>query len=118
MGRKFTIPYGLYRAHGFVSAPLATQTGFSEDDLNIFWEALERMFDHDRSAARGLMCTRKLIIFKHESKMGNSQAQRLFDLVNIKRNDENKPPREFADYTISVDKEHVPDGVQVIEKPS
>ncbi len=118
MGRKFTIPYALYRAHGFISAPLASQTGFSENDLNIFWEALEKMFDHDRSAARGLMCTRKLIIFKHDSKMGNSQAQKLFDLVSINRKDENKPPRDFTDYTISIAKNQIPNGVHLIERPS
>ena len=76
MGRKFTVPYGLYRAHGFVSAPLANQTGFSEADLDLFWEALENMFEHDRSAARGLMGTRKLFVFEHDSAMGNAPVQR------------------------------------------
>ncbi len=117
MGRKFTIPYGIYRAHGFISAPLASQTGFSENDLDIFWESLEKMFDHDRSAARGMMSTRKLIIFKHDSKMGNAQAQKLFDLVSIKRNDENKPARDFTDYTLFINRDQVPKGVTILERP-
>ena len=87
--------YGLYRAHGFISAPLAHQTGFSEDDLELFWEALENMFEHDRSAARGLMGTRKLIIFEHSSKMGNAPAQHLFDAVTVKRKDESRPARDL-----------------------
>ena len=81
MGRKFTVPYGLYRAHGFVSAPLANQTGFSTDDLDLLWEALDNMFEHERSAARGLMGTRKIFIFKHSSKMGNAPVQKLIDAI-------------------------------------
>jgi CRISPR-associated protein Csd2 len=104
MGRKFTIPYGLYRAFGFVSAPLANQTGFSEDDLALFWEALQSMFEHDRSAARGLMSAQRLIIFEHSSPMGNKPAQELFDRVKVERKDnESKPARNFSDYTISLD---------------
>ena len=116
MGRKFTVPYGLYRAHGFISAPLANQTGFSEDDLELLWEALERMFEHDRSAARGLMGTRKLIIFEHSSKMGDVSVQKLFDAVAVKRIDESKPARDFSDYTVSVAKDQIPQGVSLIEK--
>lgn len=116
MGRKFTVPYGLYRAHGFVSAPLANQTGFSEDDLNLLWEALEKMFDHDRSAARGLMGTRELIIFEHSSKMGDASVQKLFDTITVQRKDKSKPARDFSDYTISVDKNNIPQGVTLIEK--
>lgn len=116
MGRKFTIPYGLYRAHGFVSAPLANQTGFSEIDLELLWESLENLFEHDRSAARGLMGTRKLIIFEHSSKMGNISVQKLFDAVTVKRIDENKPAREFSDYIIAVDKEMIPPSVKLIER--
>lgn len=113
MGRKFTIPYGLYRVHGFVSASLAKQTGFTEEDLTIFWNALINMFDHDRSAARGEMAPRKLIVFKHESELGNAPAQLLFDQVTVKRNDETKPPRAFSDYTVTVGT--APAGVEIME---
>ena len=116
MGRKFTIPYGLYRAHGFVSAPLAQQTGFSEGDLELLWEALAMMFESDRSAARGLMGTRKLYVFEHSSKMGNTSVQPLFDAITVKRNDENKPARDFSDYTISVDTSKIPESVRLLEK--
>ena len=104
MGRKFTIPYGLYRAYGFVSASLANQTGFSEDDLALFWEALQSMFEHDRSAARGLMSAQRLIIFEHSSPMGNKPAQELFDRIKIERKDAGTgPARDFSAYTISLD---------------
>lgn len=115
MGRKFTVPYGLYRAHGFVSAPLANQTGFSTDDLELLWETLQNMFEHDRSAARGLMGTRKLIIFEHESKMGNAPVQKLFDAVTAHKIDENKPARDFSDYKISINEDTIPQGVKVLE---
>lgn len=115
MGRKFTIPYGLYRCHGFISAPLAAQTGFSEEDLNLFWEALINMFEHDRSAARGQMATRKLIVFKHESNMGNAPAHKLFDMVKVQSN--NSPVRNFEDYTVSVPQQNgMPAGVTIDEK--
>lgn len=115
MGRKFTIPYGLYEMHGFISAPLAKQTGFSEEDLNLFWDALINMFDHDRSAARGEMAPRKLIVFKHESELGNAPAQKLFDLVTVQKNESlaDAPPRAFSDYTVTVGKP--PAGVELIE---
>lgn len=100
MGRKFTVPYGLYRCHGFVSAPFAAQTGFSEDDLNLFWKALLDMFEHDRSAARGQMATRKLIVFKHDSSMGSTHAHKLFDMVKAVANA--NPVRDFSDYKISI----------------
>lgn len=116
MGRKFTVPYGLYRAHGFVSAPLANQTGFAESDLELLWEALENMFEHDRSAARGLMGTRKLIIFEHSSKMGDVSVQKLFDAITVKRIDEGKPARDFSEYLVSVAKEKIPQSVKLIEK--
>ena len=102
MGRKFTVPYGLYRAHGFVSAHLAAQTGFSEDDLKLFWESLQRMFDHDHSAARGLMTTRALIVFEHGSALGTQNAATLFERVDAKRVTEG-PARKFADYQITLD---------------
>ncbi len=113
MGRKTYIPYGLYEMHGFISAPLAQQTGFSEDDLKLFWDALLNMFDHDRSAARGEMATRKLIVFKHESKIGNAPAQKLFDLVNVEKNCGDLPPRSFSDYEVSIGE--APRGVEIIE---
>jgi len=100
MGRKFTVPYGLYRAHGFISAPLANQTGFSQEDLNLLWEALSNMFEHDRSAARGMMATRKLIVFKHDSAMGNTPAHMLFDKIKVEA--KTNPVRNFSDYTITV----------------
>lgn len=115
MGRKTYIPYGLYRNHGFISAPLAKQTGFSENDLDLFWEALLNMFDHDRSAARGEMSARKLIVFKHHSEIGNAPAQKLFELVKIERADESgKPPRSFSDYNVVIGK--APEKVEIIEK--
>ncbi|HNV36541.1 MAG TPA: type I-C CRISPR-associated protein Cas7/Csd2 [Rectinema sp.] len=104
MGRKFTVPYGLYRAYGFVSAPLAKQTGFSQEDLDLFWEALQNMFENDRSAARGLMGARRLIIFGHSSLMGNASAQELFDRVKVERaTDPTKPARDFSDYRVTLD---------------
>jgi len=115
MGRKAYVPYGLYRAHGFISAPLAKQTGFSEEDLSLFWDALKNMFDHDRSAARGEMATQKLIVFKHDSELGNAPAHKLFDLVRIDKKDESKPPRAFSDYDVVVDKSTVPQGVELLE---
>ncbi|MDD4592097.1 MAG: type I-C CRISPR-associated protein Cas7/Csd2 [Parabacteroides sp.] len=116
MGRKFTVPYGLYRAYGFISAPFANQTGFSEEDLELLWESLVNMFEHDHSAARGLMGTRKLIIFEHLSKMGDVPVQQLFDAVTVKRNDESKPARDFSDYIISIDKNMIPQTVSIIER--
>lgn len=113
MGRKSIVPYGLYRCHGFISAPLAGQTGFSEADLALFWEALTNMFDHDRSAARGEMASRALVVFKHDSAMGNAPAHKLFDLVTVERtSDEAMPPRSFDDYAVKVDAA-VPAGVTV-----
>lgn len=116
MGRKFTVPYGLYRAHGFISASLANQTGFSTDDLELLWEALENMFEHDRSAARGIMSTRKLIVFEHDSKMGNAPAHKLFDEVIVERKDQNKPARDFSDYTVTINRDNIPQGVSVHER--
>lgn len=114
MGRKATVPYGLYVCHGFISASLAKQTGFSEEDLELFFEALKNMFDVDRSAARGLMSAQKLIVFRHDSVLGNAPANKLFDLVKIKKNTE-AAPRSFSDYVVSIDKDSVPNGVTVEE---
>ncbi len=113
--RKAIIPYGLYEVHGFISAPLAKQTGFSEDDLKLFWDALLNMFDHDRSAARGEMAPQKLIVFKHDSALGNAPAQKLFNLVTVEKNCDEKPPRSFSDYTVTVDKDNCPQGVTIDE---
>lgn len=101
-GRKATVPYGLYVCHGFISANLAKQTGFTEEDLNLFFEALKNMFDHDRSAARGLMSAQKLIVFKHESALGNAPANQLFDLVQVVKKEGVDVPRAFADYEVKV----------------
>ncbi|MGB9751229.1 type I-C CRISPR-associated protein Cas7/Csd2 [Roseiflexus castenholzii] len=120
MGRKHIVPYGLYRAEGYVSAKLANDptkgTGFSEEDLNLFWEALINMFEHDRSAARGKMATRKLFVFKHESDLGNAPAHKLFELIKVQRKPEANPPRSFSDYEVTVDKAGIPQGVELIEK--
>ena len=112
MGRKATVPYGLYVCYGFVSAKLAQQTGFSEEDLELFWQALKNMFDNDRSAARGLMSARSLIVFKHNSELGNAPANELFDLVKVEKTCDGVP-RSFADYKVSLDKDAVPNGVAV-----
>jgi CRISPR-associated protein Csd2 len=102
MGRKHTVPYGLYVAHGFVSSFLAKQTGFSDDDLAVLWDALSSMFEHDRSAARSEMATRGLYVFKHDSELGNAPAHKLFDLIQVKRsNGSEGPPRSFSDYSVT-----------------
>ena len=134
MGRKNTVPYGLYVSHGFISAHLAAQTGFSEDDLELLWHALcgrssvdkpveDSMFEHDRSAARGLMATQKLIVFKHAKPLGNAPAHKLFELVKIERSgktkeEKEKPARDISDYSITPIEEikkGCPSGVEVIE---
>lgn len=104
MGRKHTVPYGLYRAHGFVSAFLARQTGFDEADLDLLWQSVEQMFEHDRSAARGEMSTRGLYVFEHTSELGNAHAHALFDRLTVTRNgDGNAPVRDFGAYSVSFD---------------
>jgi len=132
MGRKHIVPYGLYRAHGFVSAPLASHpvkgTGFSDDDLDLLFEALLNMFEHDHSAARGEMATRKLIVFRHASALGNAPAHALFDRVKTLRVhkgirheigdealDTAPPARSFSDYAITIDRDGLPAGVEVLE---
>lgn len=117
MGRKHIIPYGLYRVHGYVSAKLAERTGFSEDDLALLWRSLINMFEHDRSAARGEMSTRKLVVFKHDHPMGNAPAHVLFDSVQVKRVEgtENTPARHYSDYQIHIASESLPSGVTVEE---
>jgi CRISPR-associated protein Csd2 len=111
MGRKYTVPYGLYLAHGFVSAHLANLTGFSEEDINLFWEALQNMFEHDRSAARGMMSTQGLYVFEHSTALGNAPAHKLFERIKIERKPESEgPARSFEDYTVTVDESGL-DGV-------
>jgi CRISPR-associated protein Csd2 len=115
MGRKHIVPYGLYVSHGFISAPLAEKTDFNEEDLSLLWDALINMFEHDRSAARGMMSSRKLYIFKHDNKLGNAPAHKLFDLINIERAEGSiGPARAFKDYSVRVGE--VPTGVTLIEK--
>lgn len=115
MGRKFTVPYGLYRENGFINPFFADQTGFGEDDLALLWEALKNMFDLDRSAARGLMASRKLIVFKHKDKLGNAPASVLLDAVKIEKKADVEVPRDFSDYTVTIDKSKIPEGIEVIE---
>lgn len=115
MGRKFTVPYGLYRAHGFVSAHLAKQTGFGSDDLELFWEALERMFDHDRSAARGEMTTRGLYVFEHDSELGNAPAHALFERIAVRTKNDG-PVREFSDFAVDIAADGLPAGVHLIKR--
>lgn len=114
MGRKHIVPYALYRVEGYVSAPLAERTGFSDEDLELFWEALINMFDHDHSAARGKMSTCKLFIFEHQSRLGNAPAHRLFDCIKVARKDPDSPARSFDDYEVTVDRTSIPDGVHLI----
>lgn len=116
MGKKNYIPYGLYRAEGYVSALLANKTGFDEDDLKLLWDAILNMFEHDHSAARGKMCMRKLIIFKHESPLGNAPSNVLFDKVKVTRKPEAEVGRSYDDYIVEIDKTPVA-GVEIIEKP-
>lgn len=113
MGRKATVPYALYMCHGFISANLAQQTGFTCDDLQLLWDALKNMFDNDRSAARGMMSARRLITFTHESAYGNAPANRLFDLVHVQRKNADKPTRAFSDYNITVDT--MPEDIKGVE---
>ena len=128
MGRKHIVPYGLYRAHGFISAKLAERTGFSDADLDLLIEAMQNMFEHDRSAARGEMAARKLVIFKHASALGNAPAHKLFDLVHVGRNvdgelrepgdprlDNLPPARRYDDYLVQIDR-RLPEGVEIIER--
>jgi CRISPR-associated protein Csd2 len=115
MGRKNLIPYGLYRCHGFISAYLARETGFSDDDLALFWQALTQMFDHDRSASRGTMAPQKLVVFKHASALGNAPAHKLFERVTVAKKADVTAPRSFADYIVTVNRDGLPAGVEVTE---
>jgi CRISPR-associated protein Csd2 len=117
MGRKYTIPYGLYQGQGFISPQLARQTGFSTADLELFWESLTGMFELDRSAARGLMATRKLIIFQHESELGSAPAHQLIERVKVGRLDKNRPARSFSDYQVNILRDGLPKGITIVERP-
>lgn len=114
MGRKHTVPYGVYVAHGFVSSFLAKQTGFGEDDLELLWQALSQMFEHDRSAARGQMSTRGLYVFKHSSELGDAPAHALFERIKVRKAPTVDVPRAFADYEVSVDQTDMPTGVSLV----
>jgi len=111
MGRKTLIPYGLYRAHGFYNPHLGEKTGFSGEDLGLFWEALQKMWDLDHSASRGLMACRGLYVFTHDSKLGEAPAHRLFDLIDVHKKDGVKAPRSFSNYVVDVDEGNLPPGV-------
>ena len=115
MGRKSIVPYGLYRAEGYVSANLARKvTGFSEEDLELLWEAIINMFEHDHSAARGKMAVRELIVFKHSKELGDCPAYKLFDAVEVKRQDGVEYARKYSDYSVAIYKEQIPETVEVI----
>jgi CRISPR-associated protein Csd2 len=120
MGRKHIVPYGLYRVEGYISAKLANDptkgTGFSEEDLSLIWEALVNMFEHDHSAARGKMATRKLFVFKHDSDLGNAPSHLLFERVRVERKPGAVTPRSISDYTVTVNRADFPQGVELIEK--
>jgi CRISPR-associated protein Csd2 len=121
MGRKHIVPYGLYKTHGFISGRLANDvkkgTGFSEADLALVWEALGNMFDHDRAAARGEMTARGLIVFKHESDLGNAPAHKLLERVTVTRAEDDGPPRGFGDYTVTIDEADLPAGISIERRP-
>ena len=112
MGRKYIVPYALYRCEGYVSANLARKTtGFSHEDLELLWQAILNMFEYDRSAARGKMAVRELIVFKHDSELGSAPAHKLFDLVKVQKNEGVDTPHGYSDYTVAVDESRLPDGV-------
>jgi CRISPR-associated protein Csd2 len=117
IGRKFTVAYGLYLAHGFVNPFLAAQTGFSDVDLELLWEALKNVFQFDQSAARpaGSMAAQKLIVFKHATNLGNAPSHKLFDRVKIQRKDTSQPARSFSDFELKIDRTDLPQGVELIE---
>lgn len=114
MGRKSIVPYALYRAEGYISANLARRvTGFSEDDLSLLWEAIINMFEHDHSAARGKMAVRELIVFKHSKELGDCPAYKLFDAIEVKKNDDVQYPRKYQDYMVTIHEEQIPDSVEM-----
>jgi len=116
MGRKDIVPYGLYRAHGFISAAFAKQTGFSDEDLELLFKSLEEMLDHDHSAARGEMNPRALLVFKHDNQLGNAPSHKLFEAVTVNKKDDVEVPRSFTDYEVSIDEAAIPSGVTLIRR--
>ena len=117
MGRKMIVPYALYRAEGYISANLARKvTGFTEDDLELLWEAIINMFEHDHSAARGKMAVRELIVFKHSKELGDCPAYKLFDAIDVNRKEDVEYPRKYTDYTVAIHEEQIPETVEVIRK--
>jgi len=119
MGRKFTVPYGLYRVHGYINPHLAAQTGFDDngEDLNLFWTSLKQLFENDRSAARGEMSPQSLVVFKHESKLGNAPANKLFERVTVRNHTpDGTPARRFGDYTVTIDDSNLPEGISIERK--
>ena len=119
MGRKFTVPYALYRAHGFVNPFLAEQTGFGDGDLDLLWESLLNAFQFDQSAARpaGSMATRKLLVFRHDNELGKAPSHKLFEAVSVRRKDGVDVSRDFSHYEVSMDREAIPEGVELLEMP-
>jgi CRISPR-associated protein Csd2 len=115
MGRKHTVPYGIYRSHGFVSSFLAKQTGFGEADLKLLWDALQMMFEQDRSAARGQMATRGLYVFQHDSELGNAHAHDLFNRITVRRKAGVEVARDFSDYEVLVNENNMPQGVKLLK---
>jgi CRISPR-associated protein Csd2 len=119
-GRKHIVPYALYRVEGYISAKLANSsskgTGFSEADLDLFWDALENMFEHDHSASRGKMVARKLFVFKHDSELGNAPSHKLFETITVEKANGTEPPRKYTDYEIKLNTGQIPEGVTLIEK--
>jgi CRISPR-associated protein Csd2 len=117
MGRKHIVPYALYKTEGYISAKVAKKlTGFSEDDLELLWESIINMFEHDHSAARGKMAVRKLIIFKHSSELGNAPSHKLFELISVTKHDSERPTRKYSDYKVEINRSKLPEGVSMIEK--
>lgn len=117
MGRKNIVPYGLYRVEGYISANLARKvTGFTEDDLELLWDAIINMFEHDHSAARGKMSVRELIVFKHSKELGDCPAYKLFDAVEVKRKEDVTYPRKYQDYELTIHEERIPETVELIRK--
>lgn len=115
MGRKNLIPYGLYRCHGFISANLARETGFNDADLELLWQSLKMMFDHDRSASRGTMAPQKLVVFKHQTPLGNAPAHKLFERVSVTRRAGVEVARAFSDYEVTLNRDNLPTGIEVLD---
>lgn len=117
IGRKHIVPYALYKTEGYVSANIARKTtSFSEEDLELLWEAIINMFEHDHAAARGKMAVRKLVVFKHDSELGNAPSHKLFEMIKVVKKDSDRPARNFNDYIVDIDMSKRPEGVSVIEK--